>query len=274
MTQPGKMIAYINPKSSEQFRDVGLYTLADGKPAINIVCLFAGNYAADEKPYLRANNDKPPTKNPFNANIQKALDDGSIEFLQSKGLTVLLTVLNGWHPVGWSEFTSKSDAMDFAQYLETDVVDKYGLDGVDIDDEYSTGSPNDTSLIMVTTLMRQIMPDKLITKALFADSEYFRRTWEGHTLAENLNSGWEMSYGGSPQSRLEDYTKHGLGKGQLSLGFWSGRPSSDPEGDAKWLKVNGYDGVMIFGFEEQKNVDLMGKLVNAWYGPGNWNPPS
>jgi hypothetical protein len=31
---------------------------------------------------------------------------------------------------------------------------------------------------------------------------------------------------------------------------------------------------MLFGFEEQSNVDLMGDLVNAWYGPGNWNPPA
>jgi hypothetical protein len=31
---------------------------------------------------------------------------------------------------------------------------------------------------------------------------------------------------------------------------------------------------MIFGFEEQANVDLMGELVNDWYASGNWNPPS
>jgi hypothetical protein len=62
-----------------------------------------------------------------------------------------------------------------------------------------------------------------------------------------------------------------MGKNQLSLGFWTGQPSGDPAGDVRWLKDNGYAGIMIFGFENQANVDLMGTLVNDWYGEGNWN---
>jgi len=273
-----RMTVYINPQSSQQLRDVAGYTLADGSPAINVVCIFAANYAAADLPYLRANNNDPPTTNPFNQNIQQVLDDGSVQYLQQKGLTVLLTVTNGWQPVGWSEFTSESDAKNFAQYLMTDVVQQYGLDGIDIDDEYSTGMPNDTSLIMVTTYMRQLMPNKIISKALWQDYSYFRATWNGNTLAGNLDYGAEMSYGGSPAGRLEPYTQFGpnnsLSPGQLSLGFWSEQPSRDPNGDVQWLKQNGYAGVMMFGFEEQANVDLMGQLVCDWYGPGNWNPPT
>lgn len=82
-----------------------------------------------------------------------------------------------------------------------------------------------------------------------------------------------MSYGGSPQPRLEPYSNLGLSNGQLSLGFWSGQPSPNPDRDVQWLKDNGYGGVMIFGFEDQANVDLMGQLVDDWYGPENWNPP-
>jgi hypothetical protein len=269
----GRMTAYINPHSSQQFKNTANYTLADGNPAINVVCIFDANYAAAEKPYLRANNNASPTTKPFNENIQQILDDGSVKYLQDKGLTVLLTITNGHHPVGWSQFTSESDAMDFVHYLKTDVVEKYGLDGIDIDDEYSSGTPNDTSLVMVTTLMRQIMPDKIISKALFQDSQYFQTTWKGHTLADNLSYGAEMAYGGSPQSRLEPYPNLGLSKNRLSLGFWSEQRSPNPHGDAQWLKDNGYAGIMIYGFEEQLNVELMGELVNAWYGSGNWNPP-
>src|SRR5690242_490738 len=138
-----RMTAYINPQSSEEFRAAAGYTLADGSPALNVVCIFAGNYAAADLPYLRANNNDPPTTAPFNPNIQAILDDGSVQYLQSKGLTVLLTILNGHSAVGWSQFTSEADAMAFAQYLKDDVVDKYGLDGIDIDDEYSDGEPND-----------------------------------------------------------------------------------------------------------------------------------
>lgn len=273
MTDNGLMTAYINPQSSQQFQNVAGYTLADGSPAINVVCIFAGNYAAADLPYLRANNNDPPTTDPFNDNIQQVLDDGSVQYLQDKGLKVLLTVTNGWQSVGWSEFTSETAAMEFAQYLKTEVVEKYGLDGIDIDDEYSAGTPNDTSLIMVTTFMRQIMPDKIISKALFSDQQYFQANWNGHTLAGNLNYGSGMSYGLPPQFSLEPYTQVGLNQSQLSLGFWSGQPSPNPDQNVEWLKNNGYAGVMIYAFEEQANVDLMGELVNDWYGAGNWNPP-
>ena len=191
---------------------------------------------------------------------------------------MLLTVGNGWSQVGWSEFNSETDAMDFAQYLKNEVVDPYGLDGIDIDDETSKGTPNDTSLIMVTTLMKQIMPGKMITKALWTDYQYFQSSWNGNTLAANLTYGWEMSYGGSPQPRLVPYTQFGAGNSltslQLSLGFWANQPSLAPDQDVQWLLNNGYAGAMIFAFENQSNVDLMGQIVNDWYGPGNWNPPA
>jgi len=264
-------IAYINPKETNQLRDVACYLLADGSPAIDVVCIFAGNYASSELPYLRANNNDPPTTNPFNDDIQQALDDGSVKALQDKGITVLMTVLNGQQPVGWSEFTSEADTSAFAAYLKTEVVDKYGLDGIDIDDEYSTGTPNDNSLVMVTAIMQQLMPDKIISKALWADLQCFGPTYNGKTLADTLSYGWEMSYGAGPDYVLPPYVAKGMAKNTVSKGFWSGSPSNDPTTDVNWIKNNGYGGVMIFSFEAQANIDLMGTLVNDLYGPGNWN---
>ena len=101
MARPGVMTAYINPQTSQQFRNVAGYTLANGEPAIDVACIFAANYASSELPYLRANNNNPPTTNPFNPNIQQVLSDGSVQYLQQKGLKVLLTVGNGWSQVGW-----------------------------------------------------------------------------------------------------------------------------------------------------------------------------
>jgi hypothetical protein len=264
-----RVTAYISPNSSRQFRSLARYRLANGCPAISVAILFAANYAADETPYLRANNDDPPTRKPFNDNLQQVLDDGSVKYLQRRGIKVLLSITNGHQPVGWSQFTSRRDALDFARYLKTSVVARYGLDGIDIDDEYSSGVANKTSLIMVTTLMRQLMPNKIITKALYKDKKYFRATWRGHKLAENLDYGWQMSYGDPPRPRVAPYTRW-LTKKQLSLGFWSGDPSRTPIEDVHWLRDEGYAGVMLYGFEDQSGVKLMGRLVDAWYGPGNW----
>jgi len=263
-------IAYLNVKTPEQFRETACYVLADGSPAIDVVCIFAGNYASDELPYLRANNNDPPTTKPFNPDIQAVLDSGAVKDLQDKGLIVLLTVLNGHAPVGWSEFTSETDATDFANYLKS-IVDEYGLDGIDIDDEYSSGTPNDTSLIMVTSIMQQLMPDKIISKALWSDLEYFQSSYQGKTLAETLTYGWEMSYGAPPEDVLPPYVSAGMAKNTVSKGFWSGSPSPTPDADVKWIKDNGYGGIMIYAFEEQSNIDLMGTLVNDLYGQGNWN---
>jgi hypothetical protein len=266
----GMTIAYINPQSVSQFLSLGSYTTSWGTPAIDVAILFAGNYAADTLPYLRANNNDPPTSQPFDQNIQTVLDSGAISTLQSLGLTVMVSITNGHSQVGWSEFTSQADAQRFASYLASDVVGPYGLDGIDIDDEYSDGVPQDSSLAMVTTLMRSTMPNLLISKVVDS-TEYLSNSWNGHTLASNLTYCWNMSYGLPAEDALPPYVPAGVAANTLSMGFWSGSPSPDPTADVNWIVANGYAGVMVFAFETTDNVTLMGTLVDALLGPGNWN---
>ena len=76
---------YINPKSNEQFLDIKNYVLAkDLSPAIDVVCIFAGNYVTDTPPMLRAHNDVH-AKAPLNSNIQSVLDSGYVKQLQNQG---------------------------------------------------------------------------------------------------------------------------------------------------------------------------------------------
>lgn len=194
-----------------------------------------------------------------------------------EGITVLLTILNAHTQTGWSQFTDKATAKKFVDYLNSQVITPYGLDGIDIDDEYSNGPVVDNSLAMVTTLMKQTMPEKLITKALFADVDRFTANWEGHTLGANLDYGWQMSYyGGDAKSRLEWYTSHGMKKDQLCLGF-----SAEQRFSGEWCEIgpqasqtiaDGYAGGMMFAYENQpKSLGLMDTMVNSMDGPGNWN---
>jgi hypothetical protein len=276
----GIMVAYVSPPATfttpYSLSFVADYTLADGSPAIDIVCICYGNFCTlDALPYIRANNNNPPTTQPFNPNVQTALSDGSIAYLQSKGITVVLTVGNGWTPTGWSEFTEEADAQKFAAYLQSDVVDQYGLDGIDIDDEYSTGVANDYSLIMVTSAMQSLMPGKIISKALFQDIGYFPpNSWNGITLLDTLTYGSEMSYWAPPQEILPDYAGAGMNTKQLCGGFWASQSSFPIDTAVQWLKDNNYGGAMMFEFNAQANIDLMGQIVNDWYGPGNWNKTS
>jgi hypothetical protein len=252
---------YISPTDTAQFDAIGDLTQPDGTPSVDVVCLFAGNYATNTPPMLRANNNDPVTSAPLNPNVQAAIERASV--LQDKGITVLLSVMGAHSATGWSQFTDQATAQAFVDYLKSDVVDRYGLDGIDIDDEYSNGPANNTSLAMVTTLMRQTMPDKLVTKALCSrdcgacdDSGPFSGDWNGHTLASNLHYGWEMCYmGRSISSRLSAYVGYGMSKNRLSLGFsaesWTSRTWPGLQEQAHAVVADGYAGCMLFSFENQ-----------------------
>ncbi len=73
-----------------------------------------------------------------------------------------------------------------------------------------------------------------------------------------------------PSRRLTPYADAGMGKKTLAYGYNYGNTYNIPQ-EVEWLKSNGYGGVMIFAFQNSNNRDLMGQVINAWYGPGNWN---
>jgi Glycosyl hydrolases family 18 len=276
----GMAVAYSNASSADEFKKAACYLTADGMPALDVMCIFAANYASGDSPYFRANNNNPPTTNEFNANIEDILKNG-VAALQEAGIVVLLTVLNGHAPVGWSEFTSKTDAQKFADYLHG-IVTKYNLDGIDIDDEYSAGNANDTSLSMVTYLMKKTMPGKLITKALWNDLEYFQATWKDTdptppidvALAQNLDYGWEMTYGASASVMLPAYVQNlsvGMRANTVCKGYSPGlNAPGTTQTDVQWIIANGYGGVMTFTFDDSGGKTLMGELVDELYGAGNW----
>ncbi|WKL45887.1 glycosyl hydrolase family 18 protein [Flavobacterium pectinovorum] len=271
----GMSVVYV---SIDKLQTPGCYTMADGSAAVDVVCLFSANI--NKKPFPQgqvelAPKTQVPAGYPYivGTSDYAALTAADIQKLQNKGITVLLSVLNNHDGTGWSEFPDEATAINFAQQLK-EVVDRIGLDGIDIDDEYSDNpEPNPSSLVTVTTKMQEIMPDKIISKALWDDLAYFTPKYQNRTLADNLTYGWEMGYGGEPKDRLPVYTTFGMAKNTLVCGFWSGQPShtSSPSQDVSWLKENGYEGVMVYAFQQQSNIDLLGDLVNDWNGAGNWN---
>ncbi len=270
----GVSVAYISG-SPTNVATAGCYTTAQGLPAVDVVCIFAANI--NQTPASCAVRLAPNIVVPAggtlacgNLNILQILQSGTIASLQGQGITVLLTFLNNHDNSGWSEFASASDAATFTAQLQSIVV-QYGLDGIDIDDEYSARTPNSTSLAMVTSMMQTAMPDKIISKALFEDLQYFGVPYKGVTLEQTLTYGWEMGYGASPQYVLPPYVSAGMAANALPKGFWANQPSPDPVADVNWLKNNGYAGVMVYAFEAPANQKYLGQLVVDWCGSGNWN---
>lgn len=110
--------------------NAGEWTLRNsGKQLIDIVHLFAAN--------INFNKETGRVYVKLNKNLQYILNhrDKYIKPLQDKGMKVCLTILGDHDGSGVANLSDK-DARCFAAELKA-VVDAYGLDGVDFDDEWS-----------------------------------------------------------------------------------------------------------------------------------------
>lgn len=225
----------------------------------------------DLYPYVLATGDRFERRGAFpvvysGGGVYEDLKSDAVKQLQAGGTAVLMCVTNHWDEAGWSNFTDEASMNNFVQQLQQ-CVNRFGIDGIDIDDEYSTGTPNGESLVKITTKMREKMGnDIIISKALFSDVGYFAPQYKGKHLGDNLTYGWEMTYGGNPQSRLTPYLDH-MNKGRLLLGATpkpgAGREAvdKDVDKDADWVIKNGYGGMMSFGADKNMRLRVMNKML-------------
>ncbi|ATQ76134.1 hypothetical protein CR152_17530 [Massilia violaceinigra] len=272
-TKTGMSIAYVNHLSPENLLKVLCYVDTDGNAAVDVVCIFAANLNATLPPDYTALAPRitPPPGGTYacaNERTLNTLNSGAIATLQLRGITVLLTFLGNNDAAGWSNFPTAELAGNFVDQL-AHVVSTYGLDGIDIDDEYSDRPPSPVMpLVTVTSMIKKAMPDKILSKALFQDLDAFQPVYNNMTLGETLTYGWEMSYGGDPASRLSPYTEF-MKPATLALGFEA--PSGLPVArTVEWLKEGGYAGAMVYAFEMDDDANLLGELIIKWCGPDAW----
>ncbi|MGN8025394.1 endo-beta-N-acetylglucosaminidase H [Microbacterium sp. 22242] len=158
-----KRVVYVEVNGND-LSHVADYTLAGtDRPAFDAAMIFAANIDYDTEKaqaYLSLNDRVTWT-------LQNA--DTQIRPLQKRGTKVLLSILGNHQGAGLANFGSRKEAGAFAQQL-ADVVQKYGLDGIDFDDEWSeygkngTGQPNASSFpYLVKELRTKMGPHKLIT---------------------------------------------------------------------------------------------------------------
>ncbi|MCL1036819.1 glycosyl hydrolase family 18 protein [Shewanella submarina] len=252
-----KKVAYVEVNSND-FGNIACYQ-EDNEPLFDVAVIFAANINFDA--------DTRKASLHFNQQVSELLNNQlhKVRAVQDQGTKVILDVLGNHQNAGWSCFANEQQANDFAQVLK-DAVDQYGLDGIDIDDEYSKcDNTYGDSLAMVTRVIKGKMPDKLITKALFRDIHDFENNWQGHKLGDNLDYGWEMSYwGNSCESRLAPYVEAGVSKTKLGVGASTvSTPSATAKELAKCAMDRGYTGgMMIFNVSK----DSTGYLQSIWRG--------
>ncbi|MGW7551896.1 endo-beta-N-acetylglucosaminidase H [Streptomyces rimosus] len=194
---PGKQgptsVAYVEVNNHSML-NVGKYTLANGGGNVfDVAVIFAAN--------INYNTDTKTAYLHFNENVQRVLDNVATEVrpLQRKGIKVTLSVLGNHQGAGFANFPSQQAASAFAKQL-SDTVAKYGLDGIDFDDEYAkygtngTGQPNNSSFVHLVTALRANMPNKIISLYNIGPSAS-RLSYGGVNISSKFDYAWNPYYG-------------------------------------------------------------------------------
>jgi len=243
-----------DPKDLEHIK-VPLIDVLSYRP--DVVFLFASTFTRDGK---------------VEVDREIFLQMASAKKLQERGTKVLMSIVGsgGDSPrFGWDDIT---DPIAFAKSVRADIIDKYGLDGIDIDDEY--GGPPDVQRFMnAVGALRAELPNLLLTKALWRDTVYFKTPVAaglpnaGKYLAQLLDFGCTMSYAEYDEqiAAIRSYNQLGLGWNQLLIGVQAGpkeQPAMTPIDDtyklAKWSvepesrtkDIPPIRGMMLFTFSQ------------------------
>lgn len=162
-TKSPKLTVYVETNDINPL-NAGEYYFCNSDPreeVVDHVILFASNIrGALDTAWLHHNQNQTYILNNVSTLVQP---------LQNKGIKVLLGLLGDHTGVGFANLNSAM-LESFAQQVAA-CVNTYGLDGVDLDDEYAeyeiapSGLPSPSATIMgnLVTRLRQLMPDKLIT---------------------------------------------------------------------------------------------------------------
>ena len=211
----------IGPRDKMQHVHVPLLDIL--KFQTNVVFLGFAKFTSQSKPYLTIPDE-----------IVKEMTS-NVRQLQAAGIKVLLSV-QGSKGHGWDNV---SDHAGFAKWVQEVLIEQYGLDGIDIDDEWAEGVADDPENFMKTIgTLRASLNGSLLTKALWHDSAFFTKPVakgfpnEGRYLGQLLDFGGEMTYTGDVRAmanRIKTYhdvvvdgKNVGMGWNQLLIGVQAG----------------------------------------------------
>ncbi len=248
-----KAVVYVEVNSND-FANVGKYSLSTGQPLFDIGIIFAANInynTSTQSAYLH-----------FNTQVTNVLNNRAttIQPVQAKGIKVLLSILGNHQGAGICNFPSQAAAQAFAQEL-ANAVNTYGLDGIDFDDEYSdygtngTGQPNASSFVYLVTALRNLLPNKIISFYYYGPATS-RLSYNGVTVGSKVNYSWNAIYGTWSVPNVPGLTAANLGPAAVNITSTS---SSTAASLATQTKNNNYGIYLTYNLP---NNDVSGYLSN------------
>ncbi|MDR6574430.1 hypothetical protein J2X60_003089 [Curtobacterium sp. 320] len=251
-------IAYVEV-NNDQLANVGRYQLANGANAFDVAIIFAANINWNGSKAVLYNNDK----------VQATLDDAATQIkpLQAKGIKVSLSILGNHQGAGIANFPTQAAAADFASQV-TATVTKYGLDGVDLDDEYSdygangTPQPNQQSIGWLITALRAQMPGKLISFYDIGPASSSLSS-SSSTIGSKLDYAWNPYYGTYSAPSIP-----GLGKAKLSAAAVDiqNTAQSTAVSLAQRTKADGYGVFMTYNLPDGDVASYVSSMTQVLYG--------
>ncbi|MBB6371557.1 endo-beta-N-acetylglucosaminidase H [Chryseobacterium shigense] len=280
-------ICYVEVNNNNML-NAGSYTLQNtNRQLFDVAIIFAANINYDvskNRAYISNNN-----------NVTKVLNDVNtyVRPLQQKGIKVLLDILGNHQGSGISNFPNREAAKDFALQLAHTVY-TYGLDGVDLDDEYSdygnngTGQPNSSSFVMLLQELKAAMPDKLIT-FYYIGPAISRQTYNGDVAGNYINYSWNPYYGTYSAPSVPPLTNAKLSAAATwirnsnpqstsaaTLSTLATNTKNDGYGVFMWYDLNGVDNASYLSTGSNilynENTLLSGPLY-SWSQGDTCNPP-
>ncbi len=251
-------IAYVEV-NNDQLANVGRYQLANGANAFDVAIIFAANINWNGSKAVLYNNDK----------VQATLDAAATQIkpLQAKGIKVSLSILGNHQGAGIANFPTQAAAADFASQV-TATVTKYGLDGVDLDDEYSdygtngTPQPNQQSIGWLITALRAQMPGKLISFYDIGPASSSLSS-SSSTIGSKLDYAWNPYYGTYSAPSIP-----GLGKAKLSAAAVDiqNTAQSTAVSLAQRTKADGYGVFMTYNLPDGDVSSYVSSMTQVLYG--------
>ena len=236
--------------------NAGDYKLPNGKPYADIVEFFASNI------HKRTVNGVVEPTLYLNDKMTNLLENGGaatyVRGLQAKGIKVVLTVLGDWQGIGVANMND-TQTTQFAKIL-AHAVEKYGLDGIGFDDEYSNYSSSliNGSFGSIITKLRNLMPaGKLIT--VFQWGNYGSSQINAAAGAQ-INHAY-ADFGYNTYIGISGVTKDRFAPLSINLGSIAGNVSY--YGDRAYdLTEAGYGGIMHFNLRTRTDSDPL-SLFNS-----------
>jgi hypothetical protein len=240
--------------------NVGKYTLSSGGQLFDCAIIFAANISYD-----------PVTRQAglfFNDRVKYMLDnlDTQIRPLQAKGIKVLLSILGNHQGAGVCNFPDWEAAQAYAQML-AGMVTQYGLDGIDIDDEYAdygkdgSGQPNAWSFPYLISFLRQAMPNGIISWYYIGDATG-TQSYEAINVGSYINCSWNAYYGTFDPPQIPQLAPAQLGPAAIAIDQTDVQTA---ESLAQQTLSGGYGVVMYYNLPDTDSSEYLSNITMVLY---------